>query len=110
EGNLSGLSLEWKQGFAVTVSLVSDKYLNSGSRSMVVEGVEEAEQMSGVTIFHGATIQRDGILYTKEGGGRILHVTAEGETLQVARARTYEAVQKIFFLGMCYRKDIAEVV
>jgi len=68
-------------------------------------GIEEAERIYGVKVFHAGTNRRDSIYYT--GGGRVLGVTARGSDLPEAVERVYDAVMKIRFEGMHYRKDIA---
>ena len=67
-------------------------------------GVEEAETLAGVTVFHAGTALRDGGLVT--AGGRVLGVTALGADIPAAIARAYEAVARISFEGMHFRTDI----
>jgi phosphoribosylamine--glycine ligase len=68
-------------------------------------GVEEANRLEKVHVFHAGTDLQDGHLVT--AGGRVLSVAARGETLQQAVARAYEAAAHISFEGMHYRRDIA---
>jgi len=70
-----------------------------------ISGIEEAEKTEGVKVFHAGTTRRDGEFYTS--GGRVLGVTARGATLGAAVEQAYEAVGKIHFDGVHYRKDIA---
>jgi phosphoribosylamine--glycine ligase len=66
--------------------------------------LEEAGLVEGVKVFHAGTTKRDGGFYTT--GGRVLGVTARGPELLTALRRAYEAVGKIGFEGMHYRKEI----
>jgi phosphoribosylamine--glycine ligase len=71
-----------------------------------IRGVEEAGRLEDVAVFHAGTARvPDGTLVT--AGGRVLSVTALGETLTAARARAYEAVGRIQFAGEHHRTDIA---
>jgi phosphoribosylamine--glycine ligase len=92
---------------AVTVVLASPEYPERGDTGSPIEGVDEAEA-GGALVFHAGTAVRDGSLVTN--GGRILNVTAFGADVAGARAAAYDAVGKISFPGMRYRRDIAEQV
>jgi phosphoribosylamine--glycine ligase len=70
-----------------------------------ITGIEDADKLDGVKVFHAGTSTRDGAFYT--AGGRVLGVTARAESLQEAAARVYKAVDKIQFDGAHYRRDIA---
>lgn len=77
-------------------------------RGAHVEGVDDAEAIAGVTVFHARTARDvEGRLVTA-GGGRILAVTGEGATVAEARERAYAGIALIRFDGMQYRSDIAE--
>ena len=69
-----------------------------------IEGIEEAER-DGAHVFHAGTAVRDGRLVTN--GGRILSVTATGDTVPEAREAAYAAVERIDFAGARYRRDVA---
>ncbi|MFN3487163.1 MAG: phosphoribosylglycinamide synthetase C domain-containing protein, partial [Planctomycetota bacterium] len=69
-----------------------------------ITGIEEAEA-AGAVVFHAGTALKDGKLVT--AGGRVLGVTAQGETLKRARENAYAAVRKIQFKAAHYRTDIA---
>jgi phosphoribosylamine--glycine ligase len=89
----------------VTVVLATEGYPASPRKGDVIEGVDAAEQLPGVTVFHAGTQQADGRLMT--AGGRVLDVTALAPTLAEARARAYEAAERISWPGVQYRRDIA---
>ncbi|MBV9231990.1 MAG: phosphoribosylamine--glycine ligase [Chloroflexi bacterium] len=95
----------WYPGYAISLSLASGGYPGKYRTGIPITGVEEANRLEGVQVFHAGTALRDGQLVT--AGGRVLSVAARGETLQQAVARAYEAAALISFEGMHYRKDIA---
>jgi phosphoribosylamine--glycine ligase len=89
---------------AVTVVLAGGDYPESSDRGTPIDGVDEAEA-AGAVVFHAGTARRGETLVTN--GGRILNVTATGDELMSARAAAYEAVERISFAGMRFRRDIA---
>jgi phosphoribosylamine--glycine ligase len=103
-GELRGVELALTPGAAVTVVLAAGDYPAAGDSGSAIAGVAEAEE-AGAHVFHAGTALRAGRLVTN--GGRILDVTATGETLETARARAYTAADLISFAGMRYRRDIA---
>ena len=106
EGRLEGVELKWREGAAVCVVLAVEGYPERYThQNEEIHGLEEAEQMEDVIVYHAGTEFRGGKFYTK--GGRILGVTGLGTTIAEARARAYAAVEKISFRGMRYRRDIA---
>ena len=86
------------------VVLASGGYPASVDKGHEIHGIEEAEK-DGVIVYHAGTAVRDGKLVNS--GGRVLGVTARGKDLQEAVKKAYEAVSKISWTGMQYRKDIA---
>ncbi|MGB4593032.1 MAG: phosphoribosylamine--glycine ligase [Coriobacteriia bacterium] len=105
EGRLKDITLEWSDDAAVSVVLASDGYPGAYEKGKAISGIEQAEKVPGVTVYHAGTkITEDGPLVTD--GGRVLNVTAVAPTMAEARARAYEAVAKISFDGMQYRTDI----
>ncbi len=96
--------LSWKSP-SVCVVLASQGYPNHPAGGQLVMGIEEAER-TGAKVFHAGTKQQNGLLVT--GGGRILSVTASGETLSTAISNAYAAVKHIQFAGMQYRRDIGQ--
>jgi len=106
DGTLADTTLMWKSNYAVSVVLASGGYPGAYEAGKVITGVDEANAIDGVTVFHaGTALREDGALVT--AGGRVLDVTALAPTMREARALAYEAVSKISFEGMFYRKDIA---
>jgi phosphoribosylamine--glycine ligase len=86
--------------------LVSGGYPGDYSAGKTITGINEAERLGGVVVFHAGTkITAAGEIAT--AGGRVLGVTARAATLGEATARAYEAVGKIRFDGMQYRKELS---
>jgi phosphoribosylamine--glycine ligase len=104
EGRLSDTELRWKPGASACVIAASEGYPGSYTTGRVITGVEAAEEMPGVEVFHSGTARVDGRLLT--AGGRVLGVTGNGASLEDALARAYSAVGKIGFEGMYFRRDI----
>jgi phosphoribosylamine--glycine ligase len=87
------------------VVIASGGYPGTFEAGKKIAGLEQAGGLEGVKIFHAATSNRDDVYFTS--GGRVLGVTARAPDLQLAVQRAYDAVDKIGFEGMHYRKDIA---
>ncbi|WP_422448074.1 phosphoribosylamine--glycine ligase [Thermoanaerobacterium sp. DL9XJH110] len=104
EGNLDDIKIKWRDEKAVCVVLASAGYPGPYEKGRQITGLSEAEKR-GAIVFHAGTVEKDGKIYTS--GGRVLGVTALGETVDEARGKAYDAVSKIHFDGMHYRKDIA---
>lgn len=96
--------IEWDSRAAVCVVMASGGYPGSYSKGFPIQGLEEAEAIQDVFVFHAGTEQRGASVVTS--GGRVLGVTALGEGLRAARARAYEAVNRIQFEAHYFRKDI----
>lgn len=97
-------SIEWLPGFAVNIVLASAGYPGSYKKGLPITGIIEAEKMEGVVVFHTGTKLEGGQLVTN--GGRVLAVTAVGETLEEALDKAYAAADKINFEGKFLRGDI----
>ncbi len=106
DGKLDGVTLEWDRRPAVCVVMASGGYPGAYEKGKRITGVEEAEQLKDVVVFHAGTRSQDGDLVTN--GGRVLGVTALGEQIADAKARAYKAVDKIKFDGAYCRGDIAD--
>ena len=91
---------------AITVIMCSEGYPGPARTGDEITGLEDAAALEGVTVFHAGTSRdNDGVLRTS--GGRVLAVTAVRPDLASARDRAYEAVSKISWPGVHYRRDIA---
>jgi phosphoribosylamine--glycine ligase len=106
EGKLDEVSLEWDPRPAVCVVIASGGYPGDYEKGKIITGLDEAEQIEDVVVFHAGTAAKDGDIVTN--GGRVLGVTALGETVAKAKARAYKAVDKIKFDGAYWRRDIAD--
>jgi phosphoribosylamine---glycine ligase len=105
EGRVSDGDFRWSQDASACVVMASGGYPGTIEVGKKITGVEEADKIEGVKVFHAGTSARDGAYYTS--GGRVLGVTARAADLSSAVARAYEAVGKIQFDGAHWRKDIA---
>ncbi|MBM6942055.1 phosphoribosylamine--glycine ligase [Collinsella intestinalis] len=102
---LDEVELSWRPEWAVSVVLTSAGYPGSYEKGKVITGIEDAEAMENVTVYHAGTAVNDaGELVTS--GGRVLDVTALGETFEAARDLAYAACGKISFEGKTLRRDI----
>ena len=108
DGTLDQCSLEWKNESSVCVVMAAKGYPNSYDKGKPISGFKEANELSDVIVFHAGTKQHDGEVLTS--GGRVLGVTATGENIATAISRAYEAVKKIQWDGIHYRKDIGHRV
>jgi phosphoribosylamine---glycine ligase len=104
DGNLDRATIEWDERPAVTVVMASGGYPDKYETGKPISGLEAAAS-DGVQIFHAGARRENGAVVTS--GGRVLAVTALGETVAAARTRAYDAVSKIHFEGAHYRRDIA---
>jgi phosphoribosylamine--glycine ligase len=103
-GDLSGLSPEWEAPASLCVVLAAGGYPGSYEKGKPIRGLEEAAALPGVTVFHAGTAREGDQVVTS--GGRVLSVTAIGETIDQAAERAYEAASKIEFEGKQFRSDI----
>ncbi len=105
EGCLGEVDVEWRDDAAVSVVMASGGYPGDYEVGKVIRGIEDAESVPGVTVYHaGTALADDGSLLT--AGGRVLNVTALAPSLAKARERAYQAVRRISFDGMAFRSDI----
>ncbi len=105
EGRVSDGDFRWSPDPAVCVVMASGGYPGAFEAGKLISGIEDADRIQGVKVFHAGTNLRDGNFYTSSG--RVLGVTARGRDLPDAVNKAYDAVMKIRFEGMHYRKDIA---
>jgi phosphoribosylamine--glycine ligase len=105
EGRVSDGDFRWSQDSSVCVVVASGGYPGTFEAGKRISGLADAEKIDSVKVFHAGTTQHDDAYFT--AGGRVLGVTAKAPDLKTAVDRAYEAVGKIKFEGMHYRKDIA---
>jgi len=104
DGTLADCKVEWNSGYAVSIILASHGYPDEYKKGLPITGIEEAEKVEGVIVFHAGTKREGNSLVTD--GGRVLSVSAVGDTLKQALDRAYEGISKIHFEGMHFRRDI----
>jgi phosphoribosylamine---glycine ligase len=105
EGRLDQIDLVWDKRAAICVIATSKGYPGQYSTGLPIMGIVEADSMRDVKVFHSGTKLVGRSLVTD--GGRVLGVTALGNTIAEASRRAYAAMGKIHFEGMHFRKDIA---
>jgi phosphoribosylamine--glycine ligase len=106
DGTLDQVEAVWNTGTSVCVVMASGGYPSSYDKGHVMEGLAEAEAMDGVEVFHAGTVcNGDGRWLTN--GGRVVGVTASGADVKTATALAYQAVSKISWKDVHYRRDIA---
>ncbi len=105
EGKLDQINVEWDERAACCVVVAAEGYPEKPRSGVVIEGIDAAMHVPGVTVYHAGT-KRDLDSQIVTAGGRVLGVTGLGDGLGLARQRAYEGVAKIKFPGMQFRKDI----
>lgn len=103
-GNLAGREIKCLDERAVSVVLASRGYPEAPESGKLISGLQEADSLDGVQVFHAGTRLEDGRIITS--GGRVLNVTALGATFAEARQQAYKACAMIDFEGMLLRGDI----
>ncbi|MFM2415203.1 MAG: hypothetical protein RI911_896 [Candidatus Parcubacteria bacterium] len=96
----------WRAGYAANIVLASGGYPDAYEKGKLITGIDVAERMKDVVVFHAGTTELEGKHYTN--GGRVLGVSATGATLSEALDTAYKAVSCISFEGMQYRTDIGK--
>jgi len=105
EGRVSDGIFRWSPDPSICVVMAAGGYPGPSETGKPISGIEQANALEGVRVFHAGTALTDGRVVTN--GGRVLGVTARAVTLESAVARAYEGVRRISFDGMQYRSDIA---
>jgi phosphoribosylamine--glycine ligase len=105
DGRVSDGDFKWTRDASVCVVMSSGGYPGTFEQGKRIDGLEEANAVKGVKVFHAGTSKREGAYYS--AGGRVLGVTARAADLETAVEHAYEACGKISFAGAHYRKDIA---
>ena len=96
--------LKWKRGASACVVLASGGYPGKFESGKEIKGLAEAGQIPDVKVLHAGTRRQGNAIVTS--GGRVLGVTATGDSLASALQKVYQAAAKVHFDGMHYRKDI----
>jgi phosphoribosylamine--glycine ligase len=104
DGRLDKVELKWDPRPAIAVVATSGGYPGKYPTDLPITGIDAADSMPDVKVFHAGTKEKDGQILTD--GGRVLAVTALGNTIADAQKRAYEAMKLIQFEGMHYRTDI----
>jgi phosphoribosylamine--glycine ligase len=104
-GSLDAAQFGFDERPLVCVVLAAEGYPDNPVKNAEITGIEDAEAMEGVQVFHAGTVRSGGKLLTS--GGRVLSITAAGDTVADARGKANAACEKIHFKGMQWRKDIA---
>ncbi|MBX7055801.1 MAG: phosphoribosylamine--glycine ligase [Pyrinomonadaceae bacterium] len=107
DGTLGNLSIKWREGNSACIILAAKNYPAKPRIGDMIYGIEDAEALENVEVFHaGTSALTDDEFYT--AGGRVLGVTASGEDLQTALSTAYKAAGMIRFDGMQFRRDIGK--
>jgi len=104
EGGLGKVKLSWTKESCICVVISSGGYPGEYQKGKEISGLTELKDKEGIAVFHAGTKIVDGKILTN--GGRVLGVTALGETIQDAITKSYDAIGKIKFEGMHFRRDI----
>ncbi|OYW22779.1 MAG: phosphoribosylamine--glycine ligase, partial [Hydrogenophilales bacterium 12-63-5] len=102
DGTLDQVEAEWDRRTALAVVLAAKGYPDAPQKGAVISALPAAAD--DLHVFHAGTATQDG--QTVVSGGRVLAVTALGDSVRMAQARAYEALSAIHFDGMQYRRDI----
>jgi len=105
DGRVSEGDFRWSADASVCVVMASGGYPGTFEMGKKISGLEDAERVAGVKVFHAGTTKHDDAYFT--AGGRVLGITARAASLGIAVERAYEAAATISFGGAYYRKDIA---
>jgi phosphoribosylamine--glycine ligase len=104
DGDLGELSIDWHDKAAVCVVMAAEGYPGEYRKADPITGLEEAALIDDVYVFHAGTALKEGSCVTN--GGRVLGVTARGDSVQQAISTAYEAVKHINWKGVQFRSDI----
>ncbi|GAA5100039.1 phosphoribosylamine--glycine ligase [Bartonella acomydis] len=104
QGNLERKKFQWSEKTALTVVMAAKGYPDSPQKGTVIRNLEKVNAMSDVKVFQASTLLRNGELIAN--GGRVLNITATGETVMHAQKRAYEAVDCIDWPEGFVRRDI----
>ena len=106
-GELNEIDIKWKEGNSACVILAAEGYPYHPRKGDVIHGLDQADKLENVKIFHAGTARNDAGEFVTSGG-RVLGVTAAGVTLKNALDQAYQAVSQISWKGFQYRRDIGK--
>jgi phosphoribosylamine--glycine ligase len=104
EERLASAAVGWRPEPALTVVMAAKGYPGAYAKGEPIGGIEAAEAIGGVKVFHAGTAMKDGTLVS--AGGRVLNVTAHGPTIAAAQEKAYRAIGRITWPGGFFRRDI----
>jgi phosphoribosylamine--glycine ligase len=104
DGQLKSFDLRWYPDAALTVVMAAKGYPGNYERGSMIEGLDEAAKVEDVEIFHAGTRAENGKILAN--GGRVLNVTALGNSVSEAQTRAYAAIERIRWPGGFCRRDI----
>lgn len=104
---LKEIKIKWSNNPAVCVVIASGGYPGKYELGKIIKGLGEVEKMKKIIIFHAGTKKQNGEIVTS--GGRVLGVVSSDKDIKTCRKNVYEAIKKINFEKMHYRRDIAEI-
>jgi phosphoribosylamine--glycine ligase len=104
DGLLANVGLRWRDDAALTVVMCGRGYPGTPEKGAVIHGLEVAEALDGVLVFHAGTAEQGGLITAN--GGRVLNLVGLGDTVAAAHARAYAAVDAIRWDGGFCRRDI----
>jgi phosphoribosylamine--glycine ligase len=104
DGTLDKMDIQWTKQPSVCVAMASGGYPGNYEKGKIIKGLNDVAEMKDAIVFHAGTAKKDDDIVT--AGGRVLGVTALGNSIKDAIDRAYDAVKKISFDGAYYRKDI----
>jgi phosphoribosylamine--glycine ligase len=105
-GDLDDLSIDWHDQAAVCVVMAAAGYPGDYGKGEEIHGLDIAEKIDDLIVFHAGTAEQDGRIVTS--GGRVLGVTARGDSVKAAIAKAYAGVGVIHWPGAQYRTDIGK--
>ena len=106
---LNQIEIKWKDVFVCNIALASGGYPENYEKGKTIFGIDEAGLEKDVIVFHAGT-KLDDNKNILTNGGRVLGVSATGDSLKEALEKAYKAITKVSFKGMQYRKDIGQKV
>lgn len=104
KGHLEDVELNWTTDKALTVVMAAKGYPEAPRRGSIISGLEKADKLPDVKVFHAGTALKDGKVIAN--GGRVLNVTATGKTVKEAQQKAYQAIKLIDWPEGFYRHDI----